>query len=85
MYDGYYYVNTDEMISSISGSLVNGTASINIPDMNLAITTLQGDVQKIKERLLILEPKQELLEKHEMLRKAYEEYKILEALLTETK
>lgn len=82
---GEYYVDTDEMIPSISGSLVNGTTSINIPEMHSTVFTLQADVQKIKERLLILEPKQELLEKHEMLRKAYEDYKILEALLTETK
>ena len=40
-------------------------------------------MESVEQRLCILEPKPELLEKHASLRQAYEHYKTLESLLYE--
>jgi len=45
-------------------------------------SSVKESLKKINDRLNILEPKPEHLEKHEALRQAYEHYKIMEALLT---
>lgn len=43
--------------------------------------SLKETITAINKKLLILEPKKELHDKHEALREAYEHYKTLEALL----
>lgn len=46
--------------------------------------SITKSLEAINERLNILEPKKELLEKYEALQQAYEHYKTLEALLYES-
>ena len=65
--------------TSVSGKLkLNGeNADIEINGVSM-LDILNG----ITDRLAILQPKPELLEKYENLREAYEHYKTLEQLLT---
>lgn len=64
---------------------VNLTGTVNVqganPDIVIGDKSMVKWMQKVEERLAILEPKQELLDKYESLREAYEHYKTLEALL----
>lgn len=79
---------------SITGA---GVTSFNTPNKDLrSVLALDGEnadviingkslskqMEAINERLLILEPNKELLEQYESLREAYNQYKMLEALLT---
>jgi len=52
-------------------------------DVLIGDKSLKQWMTSIEERLLILEPKPELLEEYQALKLAYEHYKTLEALLTE--
>src|SRR5271165_4507699 len=57
----------------------NGNQTISISDEFFEI---KNDIEKIKERLCILDgPDPELLEKYESLKQAYEAYKIMERLI----
>lgn len=53
------------------------------PDIVIGEKSISKWMQKVEERLAILEPKPGLLAKYENLREAYEHYKTLEALLVE--
>lgn len=44
-------------------------------------STVEDRLDKIEKRLAILEPKQELLDKYEVLQSLYEQYKAAEAML----
>lgn len=61
---------------------VNGVVNINGPDADLIIDgcSIKDTLTKINQRLLILQPKAEDLEKYQALKNAYEHYKMLEAL-----
>ena len=78
--DAYYVTTT----GGGAGGVGFGSSSIEPTHIRLEdeIQKLKKSLEQINERLAILEPKPELLEKYEMLRKAYEDYKILEAMLT---
>lgn len=69
--------------SNINGIDVSSSSVVHADDIVLGGSSLSKTIKKIQERLLILEPKKEHLERHEMLRRAYEEYLILEQLLLE--
>ena len=64
-----------------------GQLHLEGPDADLVINGVKlGDILNgITDRLAILQPKPELLEKYENLRQAYDHYKTLEALLHEEK
>ena len=73
-----------DWVTTLNTSLsVNGSISTPVHEQLTALTALQDQVKRINDHLAILTPKPELLEKHEALRTAYNEYKILEALLLE--
>lgn len=59
-----------------------GKLKVEGPEADLIINdkSLSEWMSKIEERLLILQPKPELLEKYQALQTAYEQYKTLEAL-----
>lgn len=59
-----------------------GTASILkvMGDVEVDGVSLKGFMDTVNERLMILQPKPEMLEKYEALRNAYNEYKMLEKL-----
>lgn len=67
-------------VTGIAGT--DGTLNVS-SDITIKGQSLSSWMQKVDERLLILQPKPELLEKYESLREAYEHYKTLEALLHE--
>lgn len=67
--------------SSLDSSLkVQGDAEID-GDLKIKGKSILDTISKIEERLLILQPDPAKLEKYEALRKAYEQYKILESLI----
>lgn len=74
-------------ISGSNGSIANNTPSstieLNGKDADIIINgeSLAKCINTINKRLLILEPKKELLDKYDALQQAYEHYKTLEALL----
>lgn len=71
--------------ASISPSVITGTTGIEVKngaDITIDGKSLSKFMDKVEERLGILQPKPELLEKFEALRQAYEHYKTLEALCT---
>ena len=51
------------------------------PDITIGGKSMVSWMQKVEQRLSILEPKPELLAKYEALQQAYDHYKTLEALL----
>lgn len=61
---------------------VDGALNISGPDADLIIdgSSIKDTLTKINQRLLILQPKAEDLEKYQALKNAYEHYKMLEAL-----
>lgn len=59
----------------------SGPIKIDAEDIQLGHWSLKQEIDKINERLAILQPDPELLEKYESLRNAYEHYKMLETLL----
>ena len=53
---------------------------VSLNDINEKLT-VEDRLDKIEQRLSILEPKQELLDKYELLQSLYEQYKAAEAML----
>lgn len=62
---------------------VNQDITMKIDGKERSVSELFSTVDAIKDRLAILEPKQELLDKYELLQSLYEEYKAAEAMLYE--
>jgi len=58
----------------------NGIEIKESGDIKIGHRSLKTFMEKMEERLAILQPDPELLEKYEALRQAYEHYKTLEAL-----
>lgn len=71
--------------SNQARTTAKGQLHLEGPDADLVINgvKLSDILNGITDRLSILQPKPELLEKYENLRQAYEHYKTLEALLHE--
>jgi len=72
---------------SWQGSQANSSGTIKLEGSDADII-VQGKSMKswmdaVEQRLCILEPKPELLEKYQSLKQAYEHYKTLEAILYE--
>lgn len=61
---------------------VNQDVTMKIDGEERSMRELFSTVDAIKERLAILEPKQELLDKYELLQSLYEQYKAAEAMLS---
>ena len=63
----------------------NNKLQLNGENADIVINgkSLSMTLEAIQERLLILEPDTKKLEKYAALKKAYEQYKLLEKLLTE--
>jgi hypothetical protein len=80
-----YTVNTSAMdrgSMSLTGTIeMTGESS----DIKINTKSMKKWMESVEKRLLILEPKPELLAKHEALRNAYEHYKTLEAILYDEK
>jgi len=60
---------------------VNNDVTMKIDGKERSMRDLFSTVDAIKDRLAILEPKQELLDKYELLQSLYEQYKAAEAML----
>lgn len=60
---------------------VNQDITMEIDGKERSMRDLFSTVDAIKDRLAILEPKQELLDKYELLQSLYEQYKAAEAML----
>ena len=54
-------------------------------DVIISTKSMKGWMEAVERRLLILEPKKELIDEFEALREAYNHYKTLEALLYDEK
>lgn len=80
-----YTTGSTSYFTNLSGA--NTTLNISSDDIifsdGLSLKNILYDIQEIKEKLLILKPDPEKLEKYEALKKAYEQYKFLEKLLYE--
>ena len=63
----------------------NGTIKLEGADADIFVQgkSMKAWMDAVEQRLCILEPKPELLEKYASLRQAYEHYKTLEAILYE--
>ena len=84
---GAYFATNASTIATIAPSDMTGKISISgtNPDLVIGDKSMVTWMKKVEERLCILEPKKELLEKYEALQQAYSQYKMLEALLHEEK
>jgi hypothetical protein len=69
---GSYYTSTN---TGFNGIEIKDGADIKIGERSLS-----EFMDRVESRLAILQPKPELLEKFEALQKAYDQYKLLEAL-----
>ena len=71
--------------TNVARTTAKGQLHLEGEDADLVINgvSLKDMLNGITDRLAILQPKPELLEKYENLREAYEHYKTLEALLHE--
>lgn len=69
-------------VSMTNYSLSDNNVSVN-DDIIINGVSLSGTLNRINDRLAILQPNPELLEKYANLREAYEHYKTLERLLSE--
>lgn len=94
---GVYTISVDPSTYGYSYSNMNsgwtlGGGTINIADTKPRVEIREGDIimdgvslketlEGIQDRLSILQPRPELLEKYEALKQAYEHYKTLEALV----
>lgn len=65
-------------------SSISPSSIVKCDDLVLNNVSIAETISKIRERLLILEPKKELLEKYNALKEAYDHFKLLEKLLTES-
>lgn len=75
-----------DLITMDSGSIDASGINVNMVDPfifdgNDHKSTVEDRLDKIEKRLAILEPKQELLDKYEVLQSLYEQYKAAEAML----
>ena len=63
----------------------SGTIKLEGPDSDIFVQgkSMKAWMDTVEQRLCILEPKPELLEKYQSLKQAYEHYKTLEAILYE--
>ncbi len=63
----------------------NGTIKLEGADADIFVQgkSMKAWMEGVEQRLCILEPKPELLEKYQSLKQAYEHYKTLEAILYE--
>ena len=63
----------------------SGTIKLEGPDSDIFVQgkSMEAWMDAVEQRLCILEPKPELLEKYQSLKQAYEHYKTLEAILYE--
>ena len=95
---GTYVINQQPMTTTNTGTLSNAAwptpGNINIAGSNPTICTDRNvidldelaDMMKImRERLLMLVPAFEKHEKYEALKKAYDHYKLIEAMIREDK
>jgi hypothetical protein len=62
---------------------INAADVSNYKDLIVDGKSLKTFMEKIEERLLILQPDPKKLEKHAALKKAYDHYKLMEKLLGE--
>jgi hypothetical protein len=60
----------------------NSRTHITENDITIDGKSLKDFMEKVEERLMIITPDLEKLEKYEALRNAYEQYKIIEALIS---
>lgn len=76
------YTHTINATTAYHPLHVQGVVNISGPDADLIIDgcSIKDTLTKINQRLLILQPKAEDLEKYQALKNAYEHYKMLEAL-----
>ena len=89
-YDDLISIDTDTIdLSDITMSMVdpyqisiNDDVTMKIDGEERSMRDLFSTVDAIKDRLAILEPKQELLDKYELLQSLYEQYKAAEAMLS---
>ncbi len=82
LYNTTYTVPTYTFGDS-SITLGNDEMPVVTRDINVDGQSLKEFMQNVNERLCILTPKPELLEKYDALKEAYENYKILEKLCTD--
>jgi hypothetical protein len=63
----------------------SGTIKLEGPESDIFVQgkSMKAWMDAVEKRLLILEPKSELLEKYQSLKQAYDHYKTLEAILYE--
>jgi hypothetical protein len=78
---GPYHINSN----GLSPSTMSSSATLELTgegaDIVINGVSLSKSIATINKRLLIVEPKKELLDKYEALQEAYDHYKTLEALL----
>ena len=81
--NSYFYSNTNQNGNLTFTKSNNNKLTINGDDADLEINgkSLKTFMEKVEERLCILQPDPAKLEKYEALRKAYEQYKLLEKLI----
>jgi hypothetical protein len=81
-------IQSSQLFANASSGNVNSTmwSTVSVPeygDITIGSASLKEFMKTVSERLLILTPDPKKLEKHEALRKAYENYKLLEKLVNE--
>jgi hypothetical protein len=71
--------------STASNTTAKGQIKLEGPDSDIFVQgkSMKTWMDAVEKRLLILEPKPELLEKYKALEQAYDHYKTLEAILYE--
>ena len=67
---------------TISDPYQNNDVTMEIDGKERSMRELFSTVDAIKDRLAVLEPKKELLDKYEVLQSLYEQYKAAEAMLS---
>ena len=77
----YHITNSNGLSPSTMSS--SATLELTGEDADIVINgvSLSKSIATINKRLLIVEPKKELLDKYEALQEAYDHYKTVEALL----
>lgn len=86
---GSYYISSQPSTSwttTVSPTVNIDTDGINVKetgDIKIGNKSLKDFISKMEDRLAILQPAPEKLEKFEALRKAYEHYKLMEKLCQE--
>lgn len=82
---GNYIIDNTAMSGATINTNSNQKIILNGKDSDIICdgVSLRETLSKIQERLCILQPNTDQLEKYAALRKAYEHYKLMEKLLTE--